>query len=848
MRLHYHSATRLAALYFLALVLFLIPPVAALAAGPTVGCVLHEPLPGRLHITDLWWVDLNNPSGVTLSVYLEAEVQEARRGEVYHGETWPFELPPGRKRVRLSDIRVRNQRHARGYEVFVMRTGSVPPGEYTYWVLVKGDGTGGDTAKVTVSPSTPPRLVSPRDRSSLSGLVPRFQWTAPAPAVRGVTYELRIVEVLPGQSKFEAMATVRPWFDRRGIGGKTFSYPRSARPLVPRKRYAWQVKAVSGGAVIGTSEIWEFLVPWVVRPGRAVDLYLCDGGELTGAVYHRPAIGPETKVYQRPSGRLYSFLFAPWDADKLYFVNSNEFKIYLKDLSPGAPPESVVHNHSTYVRDIAVDPDGVMYFSEATGAGGDGKVWRLNSDGSATVLYEVLLSQVDGFWSGDFCFDGDGVLYLSTGNRVGASVYRVDVGAGTVVTQYTDPSGSITGITFGQDGLLYYADWRQRIYALDLETGTRNQVYYKASRKWTSDVGFRPFDPGVRVPSGTTTWVMPWGVGGTMLPRIDSATGLTSYGDVDSAPFGGHLGFRSGASSAIPTTDLYYYRWEYRPEAGAWTDFDEEVRVHYVKEVLGFLPSFPTMKLGPFDVSGKKLFMFKPHNPPVISGATTYWPTSGFLGDIYSGLLNTAGKHLAPGRYEVRLSVFDSTGSKKSHGTGFRFVVPLSEAPDGEITTRLPHAMELDAGGFKFLLHVDNRPCSAYIDAPTVAGEAANDTCGFLRYDPADTSPVHVAYHASQPGSFARFRFRIVRGIMTCDSSYVLNQYVFADSAGVYDGDMVGNFQHDFLRSTLLGPCTEAAFSENLYVYAKATRGWGHRISAYDASFVRAFALSEMEE
>jgi hypothetical protein len=59
---------------------------------------------------------------------------------------------------------------------------------------------------------------------------------------------------------------------------------------------------------------------------------------------------------------------------------------------------------------------------------------------------------------------------------------------------------------------------------------------------------------------------------------------------------------------------------------------------------------------------------------------------------------------------------------------------------------------------------------------------------------------------------------------------------------------MVGNFQHDFLRSTLLGPCTEAAFSENLYVYAKATRGWGHRISAYDASFVRAFALSEAEE
>ena len=97
--------------------------------------------------------------------------------------------------------------------------------------------------------------------------------------------------------------------------------------------------------------------------------------------------------------------------------------------------------------------------------------------------------------------------------------------------------------------------------------------------------------------------MMPWGVGGTMRPQIDSATGLTSYSGVDSAPFGGRLGFRSGASSVIPTSDLYYYRWEYRPQSGgSWTDFDEEVRVHYVKEVLGFLPSFPTMKLGPFDV------------------------------------------------------------------------------------------------------------------------------------------------------------------------------------------------------------------------------------------------------
>jgi len=831
------------------LVLVLIPLTGVLGE-PTVECVLHTPPAGRLHMTDLWWLDLNNPTRETLNVWLEGHVEEARRGEVYHGETWPFELPPGWKRIRLPDIRIRSQRHARGYEVFVLRTGSLPEGEYSYWVIVRGEATGGDTATVRVGSSSPPRLVSPRDGSSVAAL-PTFQWTAPAPPVSGVTYELKIVEVLPGQSKEEAIQTIRPWFLQTGIRTNSFTYPGSARSLIPRKRYAWQIKAVAGSTTIGVSAVWEFYVP-LPHPAfsRSADLYFCDANEVNGSVYHRSTTGMETRVYTRPVGRIYSFLFAPWDADKLYFVDANQFHIYLKKLGPGAPPESVIYTHTTYVRDIEVDPNGRLYFSEATGAGGDGKVWRLNSDGSTTLYYRVALAQVDGFWSGDFCFDRDGVLYLSTGNRVGSSVYRVLIASNTVQKLYTDPGGCIEGITFGQDGLLYYADWHQSIYALDLETGTRVQVYNNSARQWLSDVRFKPFEPGVTVPGGVANWVMPWGVGGTMLPRIDSQTGLTSYDaeiHVDSAPFGGQLGFRSGFSSAIPTPDLYYYRWEYRPVGGTWQDFDEEVSVYYVKERAGFLPVFETFRLGPNDVGGKKLYRFKPHNPPSIPGTITYWPTTGFLGDIYSGYLNTVAKHLAPGKYEIRLSVFDSLGNKKSHGSGFRFVVPVSEGAGGTISTRLPNPNEIDAGEFRFFLYIDNRPCSAYVDAPTVAGAVANDTCGFLRYDPSDTSPVHIAFQASQPGGFAFFSFRIYRGTMTCDSSYVLHPYVFASSAGVYSGNGAGNYKHDFLRSTLLGPCHEAAFSENLYVYAKATTGWGHRISSYDASYVRAFALSEKE-
>jgi hypothetical protein len=822
-------------------------PLAMLMARPTVR--LFVPPPGQYGIENLWKATV--VSDTACNAWFEGFVFEATHGQIFHATTEPFRLTLGAKVYGYRDVTIDRTQTAPGYEAFVTRSGHLPDGNYRFKLVLQPFGVG-DSNGFEVKPMGPPRLISPRDGAVLpeGQRYPLFSWTRPMPPPSGpVTYELKLVEVMRGQSPEEAMRANFPWFDQPGITATSFTYPSSARPLTPRKTYAWQVKAMLGRYIIGVSELWEFHSPLpLVPPGHGVDIYFCDGGEAKGSVYHRPAVGPEVKIYTRPTGRIYSFLFAPWDANRLYFVDANQFRIYVKNLSPGAPPESVVHTHTTYVRDIGVDRDGWMYFSEATGAAGDGKIWRLNGDGSASPYYTVSLSRLGGFWSGNFCFDRDGVLYLSTGNEVGASVYRVDVATNTVSKLYTDPAGSIKGITFGQDGLLYYADWRQRIYALDLEAGTRTQVYYNAARQWTSDVAFKPFEPGTTVPGGVTNWVMPWGVGGTMRPAIDSATGLTSYGDVDSAPFGGQLGFRSGSSSAIPTTNLYYYRWEYRLTGGAWQDFDEEVRVFYVKEVPGFLPVFPTLRLGPEDVGGKKLYRFKPHNPPAIPGATTYWPTSGFLGDIYSGFLNTVEKHLAPGKYEVRLSVYDSTGNKKSHGTGFRFVVPVSEGPGGDIVTRLPHATELDAGGFKFMLHVDNRPCSAYVDAPTVSGVAANDTCGFLRYDPLDPSPVHVAFHASHPDGFAWFTFRIVRGIMTCDSSYIVHPYVFSPAAGVYTGDGSGHYQHDFLRSTLLGPCTEAAFSENLYVYAKATTGWGYRISSYDASYVRAFALAVKKE
>ncbi|MEA1865909.1 MAG: hypothetical protein U9N46_12125, partial [Euryarchaeota archaeon] len=129
-----------------------------------------------------------------------------------------------------------------------------------------------------------------------------------------------------------------------------------------------------------------------------------------------------------------------------------------------------------------------LYFSEATGAGGNGKIYKI-VDGKASLYYEVKLADVGGFWGGDFAFDDKGNLYLSSGNRIPASIYKVE--GGRVEEIFKDEKESIKGFVY-QDGALYCANWQTKIYRLDISTKERTVVYSNTKRTWLSDVDFRP--------------------------------------------------------------------------------------------------------------------------------------------------------------------------------------------------------------------------------------------------------------------------------------------------------------------------------------------------------------------
>jgi WD40 repeat protein len=144
----------------------------------------------------------------------------------------------------------------------------------------------------------------------------------------------------------------------------------------------------------------------------------------------------------------------------IFFCNANEPRIY--KIENGH--EQLVYTHVTYVRCVAFDSRGTLYFSEATGAGGDGTIYRFNSS-TAVPFYSVRLADIDGYWAGDFAFDRQGTLWLSSGNRRPANLYKVVNGS---VTRVFTSADSIDGISFTNDGFLLYTGGGHAIYRLAL--------------------------------------------------------------------------------------------------------------------------------------------------------------------------------------------------------------------------------------------------------------------------------------------------------------------------------------------------------------------------------------------
>jgi WD40 repeat protein len=210
---------------------------------------------------------------------------------------------------------------------------------------------------------------------------------------------------------------------------------------------------------------------------RMQPYYVVDAYQTPGGVY-RIVNSKSSVFFRRESDSISSIALCN---RQLFFCSAKDKRIYQKM----GREERVVFEHNTFIQDISVDSGGNLYFSVAYGANGDGRIYKLTpsvnqvgDDGfspqSNQPFYAVRLNTVDGFWAGNFAFDEQGNLYLGSGNRLPAFIYRLDKIKGNQYKPprkiYKDAENAIKGIAMEPTNMnfAYYVDWKQTIHKVNL--------------------------------------------------------------------------------------------------------------------------------------------------------------------------------------------------------------------------------------------------------------------------------------------------------------------------------------------------------------------------------------------
>lgn len=352
--------------------------------------------------------------------------------------------------------------------------------------------------------------------------------------------------------------------------------------------------------------------------------------------------------------------------------------------------------------------------------------------------------------------------------------------------------------------------------------------------------------------------------------RTSGVEGITS----DGQPFGDILEPRADFSrSELIAKGIPYYRWSYQrlsgPDGTATTVDPNSVPLNVVSTMTHDVyrhykvgTSYPSDIMGPMPTSGPgaapapNLFRIRPALPPSgnewvvldehVDLATAYFETTSLAGTPVGP---TWPDDLSAGRYELRLELFDTTGALVNWtAAGVDLRITDQDAPfgTGTVTTSLAPAYNRiviggNTMGFRMVVRVDNNRC--YADILPVGGTVTPDpTCGFHNYNlPSDVAA--LSFVARHPNNFANYAFVTTRGATPVISGASTSG--IAGEAGTNGFNEIADFTYskNVIVSTMLGPCSNAAFSERLDVTATATNGYG-TLSNYDALDNAAFALA----
>jgi hypothetical protein len=234
-----------------------------------VSIFIFPPPPGQWNVEDLWNLTLTNTTSQPLNIFLYGTVTEAKDGLIFEGTSTNFTLTPHFSgRIDPASLQPVNASYANEeYKEMVLMTGSMPDGNYRICITAKDAATEDEVGTYCydqpITHNSPPQLISPADESEVIDPRPVFLWlpSTPLSIKRSTEYTMKIVELMDGQVPIEAMESNPAFFTEKDIPSTSFQLPISAREFEAGKSYAWQVTAVSSGALkyeTGRSQVWSF--------------------------------------------------------------------------------------------------------------------------------------------------------------------------------------------------------------------------------------------------------------------------------------------------------------------------------------------------------------------------------------------------------------------------------------------------------------------------------------------------------------------------------------------------------------------------------------------------------------
>lgn len=258
-----------------------------------VNTFLRQPLPWHVTLDQLWNASIINSENKIIQVNFKIRLVNSTGNLLLEGAVNQYQLQKG------NNVIFGNQLNPfytfSTYANNNIRSGVLPYGKYTYCMHIY-DLNGqeislGCIEDYEVSAISPPQLFIPSHESIINTHLPFLSWTPPSPPISGldISYDIKLVEILPGQTLYDAIKRNFARMELKGHSTCYLQYPTSALPIEENKVYAWQVIAKNNDYMIGETEIWSFIyqklnIPEINKQGVYTKVKKYRDGSFTGLI------------------------------------------------------------------------------------------------------------------------------------------------------------------------------------------------------------------------------------------------------------------------------------------------------------------------------------------------------------------------------------------------------------------------------------------------------------------------------------------------------------------------------------------------------------------------------------